>query len=184
MGNMAILHHEFLFEFCKMIIRPVAARDAARIAEIYNLFILNTIVTFEEEAVDAAEVSRRITEVTEKYPWLVAEVDGAVVGYAHASNWKSRCAFRNSVETTIYLHPEMVGKGQGEPLYRALLDDLRGLGLHAAIGGIALPNAASVRLHEKCGFRKIGEFVEVGFKFGKWINFGYWQLLFSVSGPE
>lgn len=163
-------------------LRPATHADAAAIAEIYNHYILETIVTFEEDAIDAREIEARMTEVMAKFPWLVAEVDGAVLGYAYASTWKSRCAYRNSVETTVYLHPGAVGKGLGMPLYTALLDQLQAQGLHAAIGGIALPNAASVKLHEKCGFQKVGEFVEVGFKFGRWINVGYWQRIFADRG--
>ncbi|MFN8397251.1 MAG: arsinothricin resistance N-acetyltransferase ArsN1 family B [Bacteroidia bacterium] len=159
------------------IIREAGPEDAAAVVEIYNHFILNTIVTFEEEAISVEEMLGRMAEVQGKFPWLVVEVEGRVLGYAYASSWKSRCAYRNSVESTIYLHPEATGRGHGYPLYMELLRRLKELGLHAVIGGIALPNAGSVALHEKCGFRKIGEFVEVGNKFGGWINVGYWQLI-------
>ena len=98
------------------------------------------------------------------------------MGYASATKWKGRSAYRFSVETTIYLAPHSVGKRIGTELYRHLLDQLRDLGLHTAIGGVALPNPASVALHEKCGFRKVAHFGEVGFKFGKWIDVAYWQV--------
>lgn len=159
------------------LIREARREDAAAIVEIYNHFILHTVVTFEEEAITAEEMAGRMAEVRAKFPWLVVEVDGRVLGYAYASAWKSRCAYRHSVESTIYLHPEATGQGHGFPLYSELLDRLRELGLHAVIGGIALPNPGSVALHEKCGFRKVGEFVEVGYKFGGWINVGYWELM-------
>lgn len=159
-------------------LRPATTDDADALAAIYNHYIMQTIVTFEEEAIAAAEMAERIVEITEKFPWIVCEVDGKVVGYAYASSWKSRCAYRNSVETTVYLHPDATGQGHGRALYDRLLSQLQALGLHAAIGGIALPNPGSVALHEKCGFVKVGEFVEVGHKFGKWINVGYWQRVF------
>ena len=79
----------------------------------------------------------------------------------------------------MYLHPEHLGHGWGSLLYAALLDDLRQLPIHTVIGGVALPNAASVRLHEKLGFRKVAHFSEVGLKFGRWIDVGYWQLLLN-----
>ena len=166
------------------IMRAATSADATDIAEIYNHYILETIVTFEEEAVDAAEMQNRIAEVTAQFPWLVWERGGVVVGYAYASAWKSRCAYRNSVETTVYLRQGEGGMGIGSQLYIALLQRLESQGLHAAIGGIALPNEASIRLHEKCGFQKIGEFIEVGFKFGKWINVGYWQRIFHSPNPS
>lgn len=162
---------------------PVTAADAVAIAEIYNHYILHTVVTFEEEAVDAAEMAGRIAEVTAKFPWIVyKDATGRLLGYAYASAWKSRCAYRNSVETTVYLHPDAAGRGIGSGLYDRLLEQLQQQGLHAAIGGIALPNAASVALHERCGFQKVGEFIEVGYKFGQWINVGYWQRIFGQEG--
>jgi L-amino acid N-acyltransferase YncA len=162
-------------------IRAAKLQDAADLATIYNHYIAHTIITFEEEVIDSAEMAARLVEVTAKLPWIVWEEDGEVLGYAYASSWKSRCAYRHSVESTVYLRPGMGGRGIGYQLYMALLAQLQALGLHAAIGGIALPNVASVALHEKCGFQKIGEFIEVGHKFGNWINVGYWQYIFPPS---
>jgi L-amino acid N-acyltransferase YncA len=158
--------------------RDATAADAAAIAEIYNYYVLHTIVTFEEEAVTTEDMAGRIQEVTAKFPWIVYEAEGRILGYAYAGAWKSRCAYRNSVETTVYLTADAAGKGIGSGLYHRLLERLQQQGLHAAIGGIALPNEASVRLHEKYGFQKIGEFIEVGYKFNQWINVGYWQIIF------
>ncbi len=98
-------------------------------------------------------------------------------GYAYASEWKSRCAYRYSVETTVYLHPDARGKGIGTLLYQELIRKLSKLELHAAIGGIALPNDASVALHEKIGFKKAAHFKQVGYKFNKWVDVGYWELI-------
>lgn len=159
-------------------IRPVSAQDAATLARIYNHYVLHTTVTFEETAVTDAEIATRIKEVSDgALPWLVAEREGAVVGYAYASKWKGRCAYRYSVESTVYLDPAATGQGLGTLLYRALLDALCTRGLHVVIGGIALPNTASVALHEACGFVKVAQFREVGYKFGTWIDVGYWQWL-------
>ncbi|MEP6591257.1 MAG: N-acetyltransferase family protein, partial [Gemmatimonadota bacterium] len=111
-------------------------------------------------------------------PWLVAEQGGVVVGYAYAGKWKTRHGYRFTVESTVYLDPNHVGHGTGSRLYRALLDALRLQGVHSAIGGIGLPNEPSVRLHERLGFEKVAHFHENGIKFGRWIDVGYWQLVF------
>lgn len=158
-------------------IRQATTSDAEAIAGIYNHYILETIVTFEEQPVSLSAMAERIDEVTAaSLPWIVAEQDGAIVGYAYASRWKGRCAYRFSVETTVYVSTAGSGKGIGTRLYETLLQQLKDSGLHVAIAGIALPNPASIALHEKFGFRKVAQFEEVGFKFGKWIDVGYWQL--------
>ena len=99
------------------------------------------------------------------------------MGYAYASPWRERAAYRHAVETTIYLESRFAGQGMGKRLYVALLQELRKLGLHTAFGVIALPNPASVALHEKCGFRKVGHLAEPGWKFERWVDVGYWQLM-------
>ena len=158
-------------------IRPATLADAAALAAIYNHYVLNTPVTFEEDAVTAEEMAGRITEVQQSANWFVEAEDGNILGYAYAGKWKSRCAYRYAVESTVYLDKDATGRGLGTTLYRTLLDDLSGRGLHSVIGGIALPNAASVALHEKLGFHKIGQFKEVGWKFEQWIDVGYWELI-------
>lgn len=157
-------------------IRPAAAPDADAMARIYNHYVHGTIVTFEEEPVDSAEMAARLAEVAAaELPWIVVERDGEVAGYAYASRWKGRCAYRFSVESTIYLAPSAIGKGLGKTLYERLISILCEGPAHVAIGGIALPNAASVALHERLGFEKVAHFKEVGFKFDRWIDVGYWQ---------
>ena len=157
-------------------IRPATERDADAIAGIYNHYILNTVVTFEEEPVSPEDMSERIGVVSAaSLPWLVAEEQHKVVGYAYAGKWSGRCSYRYSAESTIYLDPQATGRGIGRRLYEVLIDELRGSGMHVAIGGIALPNDASIALHERLGFRKVAHFGEVGFKFGRWIDVGYWQ---------
>jgi L-amino acid N-acyltransferase YncA len=159
-----------------VVIRQSVSADAEAIAQIYNHYVRETIVTFEEQPVPTVEMAKRLADtVADALPWLVAEQDGAIVGYARASKWKPRSAYRFAVETTIYLAPDSIGKGVGTSLYQFLINELKKLELHTAIGGIALPNAGSVGLHEKLGFRKVAHFAEVGFKFGKWIDVAYWQ---------
>ena len=163
------------------VIRSASVNDAPDICAIYNAYVKDTVITFEEQEVSAEEMQRRIAEVTQIFPWLVYEVDHRITGYAYASSWKTRSAYRYSVESTIYLDADFHRQGVGHVLYTELLTRLRSLGLHRVIGGIALPNAASVALHEKLGFRKVAHFGEVGFKFGRWIDVGYWQLDISPA---
>ena len=158
-------------------IRVCRAGDATAIAEIYNHYVRETVVTFEEAPVSAAEMAQRIADVSARYPWLVWDDGGAVVGWACATPWKTRSAYRFSVETTVYLAASHRGRGIGGALYRALIDDLRARDVHSAVGGIALPNPASVALHEKLGFRKVAHFAEVGRKFDRWVDVAYWQLI-------
>ncbi len=159
-------------------VRPAIASDAEALARIYNYYVLNTVITFEEEPVSAAIMAARVADVQNaSLPWLVADLDGAVVGYSYASKWKVRSAYRYSVETTIYLEHGHEGQGLGTRLYSELLSILRGQGIHAAMGGAALPNEASVALHEKLGFERVATFRQVGFKHQKWVDVAYWQIL-------
>jgi L-amino acid N-acyltransferase YncA len=162
----------------RAIIRAATSADALSIAAIYNHYVADTRITFEEEPVPAQGMAARIAEVqAQDLPWLVAELDGAVVGYSYANRWKARSAYRFSVETTIYLKPGSEGRGLGKQLYGALLELLKITRVHAAIGGAALPNPASVALHESLGFEHVGTFRQVGFKHGRWVDVAYWQLL-------
>jgi len=158
-------------------IRPATTADAAAICAIYNHYVLGTTITFEESPITPEEMENRIRETLASLPWLVWEHDGAIQGFAYASKWKGRCAYRHSTEVTVYLDPKSTGRGVGSRLYEALLTDLRQRNFHAVIGGIALPNPASIALHERLGFRKVAHFEQVGWKFGRWIDVGYWQLL-------
>ena len=165
------------------LIRDVQTDDAEELCGIYNHYVLNTIITFEEEPVSVDAMLVRIAEITQTYPWIVDVADGKLTGYAYAYPWKSRSAYRRTVESGIYLHPGFMGRGIGTRLYGVLLRLLKEQGIHAVIGGIALPNPASIALHEKLGFKPIGHFKEVGFKFGQWIDVGYWELVFGVAQP-
>jgi phosphinothricin acetyltransferase len=160
-----------------MTLRPATPDDAADIVTIYNPYIASTTISFEETPVDAATVKSRIQAVLEAgLPWLVAEQDGRVVGYAYATPWRIRSAYRFAVESSVYLAPEAQGRGVGRALYEALIAQLRERGLRTVIGGIAQPNAASIALHEKLGFKRVALFEEVGWKFDRWVDVGYWQL--------
>jgi phosphinothricin acetyltransferase len=164
-------------------IRPAVAGDAQQICAIYNHYVVTTVVSFEEQPVAAEEMARRIAEVGAHYPWLVWDEDETICGYAYATRWKERAAYRFSVETTIYLAPDRQRRGIGAALYDALLTELRSRGVHCAFGGIALPNDASVALHEKLGFKKIAHLEQVGWKLGRWVDVGYWQLLLDTEYP-
>ena len=157
-------------------IRPARVEDASDIAKIYNYYVENTVITFETDVVSQDGMALRIEECRrDNLPWLVAEEDGKLIGYCYASKWKGRCAYRHSVEITVYLDSSTQSKGWGSRLYVKLLAELRRLEMHAVIGGIALPNEASIALHEKFGMEKAAHYREVGYKFGKWIDVGYWQ---------
>jgi len=143
-------------------IRSAHPADAAAIAAIYNHYVSTTTITFEEAEVAIDDMANRITKViSSKLPWLVLEQDGKILGYAYASKWKERSAYRFSVESSIYLHQEVRGKGFARKLYEHLFNLLRQSGVHLVIGGVALP---------------VGAFKEVGRKFGRWIDVSYWQL--------
>lgn len=157
-------------------LRNVRPDDAASICEIYNHYVRNTPITFEESPVAPRDMEARILHVAERLPWLVCEEDGELIGYSYASPWKQRSAYRHSVEVTVYLHPTRVGKGKGSEMLSALLAELRNRHIHSVIGGVALPNPASVALLEKFDLRQVAHFREVGYKFGQWIDVGYWQL--------
>lgn len=160
-----------------ILIRPATPVDAAAICAIYNPYVAATTISFEEDPVADGDMAQRIADVGKAgLPWLIAEEDGRLIGYAYATKWRARPAYRTSVESSVYLDGAAAGRGLGTLLYRALFDALRDMDVHMVIGGIAQPNAASVALHEKLGFRKVAHFSEVGRKFGRWVDVGYWEL--------
>lgn len=157
-------------------IREALPGDAAGIARIYNHYVSQTVITFEEDPVSTTEMSSRISEAgSATLPWLVAERGDSLLGYAYARKWGVRSAYRLTTEVTLYVAPDFGRIGIGSRLYEDLLPRLQARGIHTAIGGIALPNEASVALHEKFGFSKAAHFREVGFKFNRWVDVGYWQ---------
>ena len=158
-------------------LRSVSDHDAEAIAEIYNHYISETTITFEETIVSPEEIRSRIQKCTVTHPWLVAVIDGTVVGYAYAAPWHSRSAYRYSSEVAIYLSKAHTGSGIGTRLFAALLEALKELNQHSVIALVGLPNPGSVRMMEKHGFSKVGVLGEVGQKFRKWVDVGIWQLV-------
>lgn len=159
-------------------IREATDSDVEAIRDIYNHYIKYTNVSFEEEPVSIREMRSRMTTVRENgLPWLVHVDEAAVNGYAYATRWHTRPAYRYSVESSVYLNNGVTGNGIGSVLYAELLRRLKELKIHAVIGGIALPNPASVALHEKFGFEKVAHYRETGYKSGQWIDVGYWELI-------
>jgi L-amino acid N-acyltransferase YncA len=163
-------------------IRRAQPEDAAAIAAIYAPYVTDGVVSFELVAPDASEMAARMARLAPAYPWLVCEAEGELLGYAYAGPFKERAAYAWSVETTVYLAPRAHRRGIGRALYRRLHAILGLQGFHAAFGVIALPNAASVGLHEACGYRPLGVLPEVGFKFGAWRDVGWWGL--NLSAPQ
>jgi L-amino acid N-acyltransferase YncA len=163
-------------------IRTIKKEDSRRICDIYNHYVLNTCISFEEEPVSLEEMQKRIASITAAYPFYVYERDGELLGYAYANRWKERSAYRYVAEVTVYIDKDHLGKGIGRELLKALLDESRKRSFHALMAVISLPNEASVRLHEEFGFKKAAHFTEVGYKQDKWIDVGYWELL--LSGPK
>jgi len=158
--------------------REAVAADAARIASIYNYYISNTIITFEVKEITAATIVDRLHHVSaDGFPWIVLEKEQTVIGYAYATKFRDREAYRYTAESTVYLDPGQTGRGYGAWLYRELLDRLKRMGIHVVIGVVSLPNPASVRLHESLGFKQTAHLRQVGFKFGQWIDVGDWQVI-------
>ena len=157
--------------------RAASPADAGAMAAIYNWYIENSVCTFEEQALADAEMGERVAAASAGSPWVVLEQDGIVQGYAYASVWKARAAYGRTREVTVYLHRDAHGRGYGKRLYRYLIDEIRKEPIHSLIASIALPNAGSIALHESLGFVKVGQFAELGHKFGEFVDVGYWQLL-------
>ena len=162
-----------------LVVRDAQVGDAVRVAPIYNHYITGTYATFETEPVSIDEMQERIMAITDDgYPFLACESgESGVIGYAYASRWKNRCAYSSTVETTVYLDPAFTGRGGGSLLMNRLIETISEAGYHAAIAGIALPNPASVALHERLGFTQVAHFRETGYKQDRWIDVGYWELL-------
>jgi phosphinothricin acetyltransferase len=159
------------------VIRPVHIQDAAAICGIYNYYIENTAISFEEAPVSVGEMEGRIRDISARFPWLVWEEDGEVTGYTYIHEWKERSAYRFAVEDSIYLKQGYEGKGIGKKLLAALLETLEKTNIHTVVAGITLPNERSAALHEGFGFKQIARFPEIGYKFDRWLDVGYWVLL-------
>jgi len=159
-------------------LRPATPEDAAAVAAIYAPHVLAGTVSFETEAPDSRAMRARMTASAGLYPWIVAthgDATGGVLGYAYATRFSEREAYRWVVETSIYVADVAQRQGVGRLLYEALVDTVRAQGFAQAIGRIALPNSTSIALHESVGFRRAGVFRSIGYKHGQWIDVGYWQ---------
>jgi L-amino acid N-acyltransferase YncA len=161
-----------------------AATDSAACAEIYSPHVEDGPTSFEEDAPTAAEMAARIEETTATHPWLVAESDGEVVGFAYSCPHRSRPAYRWSVDVSVYVGDGHRGEGHGRHLYEALFEELRERGFRVACAGITLPNEASIALHEKLGFEPVGVYRGIGWKAGAWRDVGWWQLELSPGAED
>ena len=159
------------------IIRQAETPDAAACAAIYAPYVRDTVITFEIDPPDAGEFARRIASYGQSHLWLVAELEGAVAGYAYAGPHAGRCAYATSCDVAIYLDMARCGAGLGTALYAALLPALKQRGFHAAFAGITVPNPASSALHRRFGFTPVGTYREVGWKQERWLDVEWWQRL-------
>jgi len=165
-------------------IRLAIERDAEQMLAIYAPVVEGTTISFELTPPDAAEFRSRIRAVLERAPWLVCDDGGRVTGYAYASQFRARPAYRFTMESTVYVHADHRRRGIGRALYTALFNCLRSQGFLGVIGGITLPNAASVALHESMGMRRVGSFEKCGFKFGAWHDVGFWEMELAPRTAE
>lgn len=167
-------------------IRFAADADAEAIAEIYAPYVRETATSFEVEPPSSAEMRGRVAAVKAITPWLVAEQDGSVVGYAYASKHRERAAYQWSVDVAVYVARTCQRGGVGRSLYKALFGLLSAQGYYRAYAGITLPNAASIGLHEALGFTPVGVYLSVGYKLGRWNDVGWWQksLRDDVETPK
>ena len=161
----------------KVQIRLATSSDATACAEIYAPYVTDCWVSFEMEPPNEAEMAQRIANYSASHGWLVAEIDGAIAGYAYGSPHRTREAYATSADVAVYVNSEFARKGIGGQLYDALFPMLKARSIHAVFAGIALPNGASIALHEAKGFTPVGIYREVGWKMGGWRDVGWWQRL-------
>ncbi|PIA77976.1 phosphinothricin acetyltransferase [Gaetbulibacter sp. 4G1] len=159
-------------------IRSFHIKDIKALLDIYNYYVLNTIVTFDIKALSLEIFTEKVNHINAKYPFIVFEENGNILGYAYGSKWRPKPAYNHTVESTVYVKHGEHGKQIGSKLYAELLSLLKQENYHVVLGGLTLPNEASVRLHEKFGFKQVAHFKEVGKKFDKWLDVGFWQLNF------
>ena len=158
-----------------VLIREARPDDARALRDVYAPFVERTAVTFETEVPAVDDFAARVAKAQTNWSWLVAEVPGGIAGYAYGTRWRERQAYGKTVETSAYLDERFHRQGIGLALYHALLQALAVKGYHTAVAGIALPNEASVALHQRLGFDPVGVFRAVGFKFGAWHDVAWFQ---------
>lgn len=164
-------------------IRDAGAADAPALLDIYRPFVLDTAVSFELTPPTVSEFESRIASAQSEWAWLVAERAGEVAGYAYASAFRTRAAYRFTVEVSAYVHPSHRGHGLAGGLYRRLFEILIAKGFCNAYAGIALPNDASVAFHKSLGFAPVGVFHRAGWKFGEWRDVSWWEVRLRDEPP-
>lgn len=164
-------------------LRDATALDAAACAAIYAHYVEQSTATFEEVAPSVEEMASRIAAAQERHAWLVAERDGAIVGYAYAGPFKARAAYRYSCEVSVYLDAAARSGGLGRTVYAALLARVETLGMRMACGGVTMPNNASVALHLALGFEPVGTYRRIGWKHGQWRDVAWFQKSLGGDGP-
>lgn len=165
-------------------IRLADRGDVEAMLAIYAPVVERTAISFELTPPSAEEFASRLDAVLARYPWLVCEIGGRAAGYAYASEFKARAAYQWSAETTVYVHADYRRRGVGRAAYSSLFACLRLQGFRAAYAGIALPNAASVALHESMGFERVGVYPKVGYKLGAWHDVGWWRLALADAPDD
>jgi len=163
------------------LIRKVRIEDAQQLVDIYNYYVLNSVVTFDDIPFESSVFEERIKTIASLFPFFVYEENNEILGYAYANKWRLKPAYKHTVESTIYIKHTATGKQIGTNLYSYLLSELKKQNYHAIIGGLSLPNNGSIKLHENLGFKKVAHFKEVGLKFNKWVDVAFWQLNFPTT---
>ncbi len=162
-------------------LRPASPSDGSAFAAIYGPIVRDTAISFETEPPSAEVMAERVARLLPTHPWIVAEWDGRILGYAYAGPHRERPAYRWSVDVTPYVHEDARGQGVGRALYGALIAILGLQGFRSAFAGIALPNPQSIGLHQAMGFEPVGTYRDVGFKFGRWRDVSWWRLGLSQA---
>ncbi len=158
-------------------IRNYHPKDLQSIVDILNYYVKNDVCIFQVEPYSFEEIESKFKSILPAYPFFVQEYNDKVVAFAYGAQWRDKPAYAQSVETTIYVHPDYKHSGIGEPLYQKLIDKLTEMEFHLLVAGMTMPNPGSQRLHEKLGFEKVGEFKDAGMKFRQWHNVGFWQMV-------
>lgn len=157
-------------------IRAFKKNDTQQLLDIYNYYVINSVATFDDVPLSIETFSNKLNRIDADFPFLVFEEDDVILGFAYGSKFRPKPAYKNTVELTVYVAPNAHGKGIGSKLYQELINLLKELNYHLALGVLTLPNEASEKLHEKLGFKKVAHLNEVGLKFGKWQDVGMYQL--------
>ncbi len=169
--------HSTNAKYTDRMIRKGTIDDAAAIAEIYNYYIENTVITFDIEPITKDKMAAKLQDIAAKFPFFVVEENSEVVGYCYLNYWKNKAAYDYTLENSVYVKSGFEGKGYGQKMVELLIDKGRKAGIHSIMAVITLPGEASVALHEKLGFTKVSHYKEVGQKFNRWIDVGSWQKI-------